>query len=329
MARRSQPLLAPDRVKLYLSLVPYLAERGQVTVTEAASDFDVSPEDMRRMVQKLTVIGLPGEDGYWQLDQDLFNINWDLLDGEDVIELTNTVALRRVPRFTAREAAALLSGLRLARDVPGMDDGGVVTGLIEKLSRGASAAPADVIVAPSTTDDVRRVVAEGLRTHRAVQFTYRAPDADPLVRTVDPVKVHMTSGEWYLQGWCHLRRAMRTFHLARASDPVLLDLPAEHGAEHASELFGGMNTAPSTTPEDVAATIRFATDTAPLVGDYLSRAETTSEEGVTTARVNVGDPRSLKRLAARRGGAVEVVAPPAARAATAEWVRAALDQYTT
>ena len=74
------------------------------------------------MVEKLTVIGLPGESGYWQQPQEMFDINWDLLDLDDVIEITNDVALRRVPRFTAREAAALLeitpgteAALRLGR----------------------------------------------------------------------------------------------------------------------------------------------------------------------------------------------------------------------
>ena len=62
----------------------------------------MTPAEMRQMVEKLTVIGLPGDSGYWQLPQEMFDINWDLLDQEDVIEITNDVALRRVPRFTAR-----------------------------------------------------------------------------------------------------------------------------------------------------------------------------------------------------------------------------------
>src|SRR5690606_28706949 len=106
MNAASAPLLAGDRVRLYLTLVPYLLERGQVTLDEAANDFGVTPREMRSMVEKLTVIGLPGDSGYWQLPQEMFDIDWDLLDEHDIIEITNDVALRRVPRFTAREAAA-------------------------------------------------------------------------------------------------------------------------------------------------------------------------------------------------------------------------------
>ncbi len=313
-------MLAPDRAKLYLTLVPYLAERGEVTVAEAAADFGVTPVEMRRMVEKLTVMGLPGESGFWQLDQDLFDINWDLLDTEDIIELTNTVALRRAPRLTAREAAALLSGLRLARAVPGVDDEGAVSALIAKLTRGVSAPPADVVVAADAPDDVRTAIAQAVRTGHAVEFTYRAPDADAMRRTVDPVTVHLTSGEWYLQGWCHLRRAMRTFHVARMSDAVVSGLESTHGHDAAPDLFG-----PSSA--DATATVQFAADLAPLLRDFLRGADADTVGAVTTAHLRVGDPRSLKRLAARLAGAVEVTAPTAARDAVVHWARAGLAQY--
>lgn len=100
MNAASAPLLAGDRVRLYLTLVPYLLERGQVTLDEAASEFGVTPREMRSMVEKLTVIGLPGDSGYWQLPQEMFDIDWELLDEHDIIEITNDVALRRVPRLS-------------------------------------------------------------------------------------------------------------------------------------------------------------------------------------------------------------------------------------
>ena len=43
---------------------------------------------------------------------DLFDIDWDLLDEQDLIVITNTVGLERTPRLSAREAAALLADFR-------------------------------------------------------------------------------------------------------------------------------------------------------------------------------------------------------------------------
>lgn len=320
MAER-QPLVATDRAALILQLVPYLIGKGEVSIAEAADEFDVTPDQMRAMVEKLTVIGLPGDRGYWQMANDLFDIDWELLDERDLIVITNSVGLERTPKLSAREAAALLAGLQVARGIPGVGDTELFAGLLAKLSRGASSTPADVIVAPGPVDAVRDAVAEAVRRRVAVSFTYKAPDAAATTRTVDPVKVHIASGQWYLQGWCHLREAMRTFHLDRVSDIELTGIPITHAQEPVPGWFE------PGADGDVVARLRFAADVAPLLGDYLDRAMLETVDGLTTATMRVADESSLRRLAARRGGAVEIVAPAGARRAAAEWAQAGLALY--
>ncbi|MFJ4038747.1 helix-turn-helix transcriptional regulator [Microbacterium sp. NPDC090007] len=316
-----RPVAALDRAALLLQLVPYLLGKGEVAVTEAAADFDVAPDEMRAMVERLTVIGLPGERGYWQLPHDLFDIDWDLLDRDDVIAITNTVGLERSPRLTAREAAALLAGLQLARSLPRFGDSPLVTGLLEKLARGAAAAPPAVIVAPGPVDGVRDIVDRALRERVAVTFTYRAPGAAPATRTVDPIKVHIADDQWYLQGWDHLRQAVRTFHLDRVSDAAVTGIAAVHGTDEVPELF-----APS--DDEVVARFRFPRAVAPLLSDYLERAEVEDAgDGRAVASLRLADEQSLKRLAARRGGEVELLEPAGARRAAAAWASAGLAQY--
>ena len=46
----ARPLLATDRAALILQLVPYLIGKGEVSVAEAADEFDVTPEQLRRVV---------------------------------------------------------------------------------------------------------------------------------------------------------------------------------------------------------------------------------------------------------------------------------------
>jgi proteasome accessory factor C len=318
---RARPLVATERAALILQLVPYLIGKGEVSIAEAADEFDVTPAQMRTMVEKLTVIGLPGDGGFWQLPHDLFDIDWDLLDQRDIVVITNSVGLERSPKLTAREAAALLAGLQLARTLPGVRDSDLVAGLLAKLAHGASAAPADVVVAPGPVDGVRDIVDEALRRRVAVSFTYKAPDAAATTRTVDPIQVHIADGQWYLQGWCHLRQAVRTFHLERVGDVALTDIPITHGESDVPALFApGEN--------DVVARIRYAGAISPLLGDYLERASTDERGEATVATMRVADEQSLKRLAARRGGQVEILEPVAAREAAAAWARAGLAQYT-
>lgn len=320
MAEKPKPLLAADRVRAYLTLVPYLLERGQVSLAEAARDFDVTVEQMRAMVEKLTVIGLPGEGGYWQQPHELFDINWDLLDHQDVIEITNDVGLRRVPRFTAREAAALLAGLQMVAALPAVSDSGLVAGLLAKLARAASDAPVEVVIAPGAVDEVRDVVARALSSGVAVSFRYQAPDAAETTRTVDPVQVLITNGQWYLQGWCHMREAMRTFHLDRVSAPELTDIPISHAGDQVPEPF-------SAAGGDDEVTVRVPERVAPLLGDYLRPGNAETRDGFTTVRIRLADPRGIKRLAGRFGGQLEVLAPAVARTAAHDWASAGLALY--
>lgn len=316
----TRPLVATDRAALILQLVPYLIGKGEVSLIEAADAFEVSPDQMRGMVEKLTVIGLPGESGFWQMANDLFDIDWDLLDERDLIVITNSVGLERTPRLTAREAAALLAGLQLAATLPGVGDSGIVQGLLAKLARGASSAPAELIVAPDAVDDLRIAVAAALRDRVALSFTYKAPDAPATIRTVDPVKVHIASGQWYLQGWCHLRGAMRTFHLDRVSEVRPTNIPITHDGEAVPDLF-------EPGDADVAVDVRYRRSVAPLLADYVAMDPITIEGDLATARVRVGDARSLKRTATRLGGDLEITAPESARQSAAAWADAGLAQY--
>lgn len=317
---RAKPMVATDRASLMLQLVPYLISRGEVSVDEAAEEFEVTPDQMRAMVEKLTVIGLPGEGGFWQMANDLFDIDWDLLDEQDCIVITNAVGLERTPRLTAREAAALLAGLQMAASLPGVGDSGVVQGLLAKLARGASSAPADVIVAPTAVDEVRTTVAEAIRAGVAVSFTYKAPDAAPTPRTVDPVKVHIADGQWYLQGWCHLREAVRTFHLDRVSELALTGIPISHGTDAVPGLFTPGDT-------DAVVSVRCRPDVLPLLGEYVDRSSVRGDGEFREAALRVADERSIKRVAARLGGDVEIVAPVQARVSAAAWADAGLAQY--
>lgn len=315
----AKPLLATDRAALILQLVPYLIGKGEVSLAEAAEDFDVTPEQMRAMVEKLTVIGLPGDNGFWQMANDLFDIDWDLLDEQDLIVITNAVGLERTPRLSAREAAALLAGLQVAASLPGVGERGIVPGLLAKLARGASSTPADVIVAPHAVDDVRLAVADALDRGVALSFTYQAPDAAATTRTVDPVKVHISKGQWYLQGWCHLRGAMRTFHLDRVSDARPTEIAITHASDAVPELFESMSSG-------VEVEVRYRAAAAALFADFVV-VERDVRDGVCTAGIRLGDTRSVKRLAARMGGELEVLNPLDVREATAAWARAGLEQY--
>ncbi|MGC5223021.1 helix-turn-helix transcriptional regulator [Micromonospora sp. DT81.3] len=312
-------LLTSDRVSIVMTLVPYLIEKGPVPVAKAAADFDVSPQVMRKMAEGLTLIGLPSG-----MDNDLFGIDWDLLDEHDelALDLDHIVAFERAPRLTSREAAALLAGLQLAQSLPGVASRGVVAGLIAKLARGAGAPPAELVLTADPVDEVREAVMDALDRGVAVSFTYRRPDAaSATTRTVDPVRVLINDAQWYLRGWCHMRQDIRTFHLDRVSDLVVTDIPSGRHDDPETQVFSGDG-------GDLEIRVTYPNHLAPLLGQYLDHAVVEQGAGRSSATLRVADEQALKRLAARRGGAVVIEEPEAARVAAVEWAEAGLAQYS-
>lgn len=324
MTARNGPLLAADRLVLMLTLVPYLIEKGTVSVAAAAAEFGVSPAEMRRGIEVIAVSGLPGDGGFY-MHNDLFDIDWDALEEREEIVLLSHVAIDRAPRFTAREASALIAGLLAASGVPGVTDRGDVAGLVQKLASGADAAPAELAISPAQIDALQTGITDAMAGGVAVTFDYRPLDGPVEHRTVDPLQIFSNDTSWYLRGWCHTRASERTFLFDRMTDITVTDIATDAHSDTATSSPTGMLFEPSAN--DVTITVHFAEDLAPLLGAYLDGAKLTTNRGVSTAIVRVSHLHSLKRLAARMGGHLVVDGPGEARQMVAEWADAGLARY--
>ncbi|MGO3555570.1 MAG: helix-turn-helix transcriptional regulator [Microbacterium gubbeenense] len=301
-----------ERVRIYLTLVPWLLERADVTVADAAAEFGVTPAELRKMLATLSMVGEPTAGFY---SGEMFDIDWDALDGHDTIRLTHTVGVERVQRFTTREVAALVAGLQLVAAVPGIADAGTLRDLRAKLARGAGTADrADQVLVDEPVDAARAELARAVQERVEVTFEYRRPGGETTTRTVDPSGLLIAGGQWYLRGWCHLREATRTFLIERIDGLVVTSVPAQHAADPQPGLF---------TPgdDDIVATLRFPTHVRPLIAGFLEHAELAERERETFARIPVADVATLRRLAARGGGDIEVLSPRNARDAARDWAR--------
>src|SRR5690606_8932644 len=87
----------------------------------------------------LGTAGVPGETHTYQ-PEDLFDIDWDAFEQDDIVSLTQTVAIEETPRFSASEYAALIAGLHALQDVLPEADRAVAATTAAKL---AQAAPAE------------------------------------------------------------------------------------------------------------------------------------------------------------------------------------------
>jgi proteasome accessory factor C len=321
--RTSSPFQAQDKLTFLLALVPFLVDRERTSVTEAAEHFGVKPELIREAVRLIAVSGVPGETRTYQYE-DLFDIAWDDFDDNDQIVITNLVAIDEAPRFSAREAAALIAGLQYLSSLPENADRAAVNSLMSKLARGASALPSPLAVEASETDATLALIRESVRTGVQIEFDYLDSKGDAGRRRVDPLLVESVDADWYLRGWCHLREAVRTFRLDRISNPTITTEPISHNAGDVTlpeTLFEG-------SADDLVVTIDIAPSAESLLADYIpDGAVREQRDGRVRTTLRVSHYHGLKRLLAGMPGVATVVAPEEARAAVATWAASGVERY--
>lgn len=318
-----QSARATDRLAFLLSLVPYLMEHDGITVTDVAAHFDVPAERVREAVNLIAMSGIPGETQQY-LHGDLFDINWDEFTLSDRIVLTNLVAIDDSPRFSAREAAALIAGLQYLSSLPENADRAAIASLMAKLTRGASAAPSQLAVAATDSGDAIGIIRAAVRAGTQVRFSYLSAEGTHVLRHVDPLRVESVDQNWYLRGWCHLRHAVRTFRLDRMSDLAATTEPAvDHGEDVVvpRSFF-------QASDHDQWVELELAESALPLIADYLpERAGATDAAGRIRVSVRVAHMHGLKRLVASLGGLVTVTAPDEARRVVHDWATAGIRRY--
>lgn len=318
-----QPLRGQDKLTLLLALVPYLVDRGRVSVAEAAEHFGVTPEQLRDAVTLIAVSGVPGETRQYQPD-DLFDIAWDAFEEDDEIELTHLVALDESPRFSAREAAALIAGLQYVQALPENADRPAIAALMAKLARGSTGAPPGLAVGGGRPDAALGLVREAIAAGRTLEFDYRSSRGETAHRTIDPLRVDSLDRDWYVRGWDHAREAARTFRVDRMSAVRVGDAPASDASRRLrvpDRLF-------EPSPDDLEVEVEVPEGALALLGGYVdARARVVEDGGRLRLTLRLAHHRALGPLAARLAGVLTVLGPAEARRAAAEWAAAGLARY--
>lgn len=315
---------AHDRVTLYLALVPYLLQHSPVSVSDAAAKFHVSASDMRDLVRKLSNLGVPGLEGYY-LPNDLFEINFDLFEDDDIIDLISAVGIDATPKFSGPEAATLVAGLQFISGIVAPEDRDSVTALITKIGLGASAKPASIIVSTPEPPVDLAIIRRAFSTHTQVRFGYRNARGESETRSVSPLRLLLVGDTWYLRGWCHLRDALRTFRLDRVENLVetLSPIAAEHAALELPEiLFDARDT-------DLAVTVRLAENAVSLLAEYQPVVDAAAPGDDVLATIHFAHLTNVAHCVALHPGILTVVEPPEAVAAVREYAQQALARYSS
>lgn len=312
-------LEALDRVTLLMSFVPYLIDQGPVSVEQLASHFEISPGQVTELVQLLALSGLPGGDGLYQ-HQDLFDINWELFEEQQIVELWNHVAVDSTPKLSSREAAALVAGLQYISGIIPESDKPLLSSLFAKIAEGASAQPENISISPAPIPVDIQVIHEAVRTDTSVTFNYLNSSGERRRRMVDPLRLDLVGQTWYLRGWCHERAALRTFRLDRMTELAgsgKSRITPLSEADLPTELF-------DVSVTDIAATFRIDQSSLAFLSPYKPRVISKAQGDEVIVEVSFPDLNSVPRFVMQLPGAITVLSPPEARELVISWAKRSL-----
>ena len=292
-----------DRFHRYYALHGVLAARRQpVSRRELESKLECSRATVKRLVEGLRGYGVP-----IRYDRQR---NGYLLDRDQAYELPGIW-------FNASELYALLAAQQLLASA----EPGLLAETLAPLKRKiGKILAADHLGAGELAKRVRILrmagrgpgehfqrVAGALIERRRLRIRYRARTGgnnrgETSDREISPQRLTHYRDNWYLDAWCHLRKALRSFALERIAQ-------AERVAARA---------------------VRFSPERARWVSEEVWHPRQQGRflpDGTYEMRLPYGDPRELLMDILRHGAEVEVVAPDALRAAVAGELGKAANRY--
>jgi proteasome accessory factor C len=297
---------APDVIRM-LTLVPWLLRRPGISLAETAAAFRADERSIRAELEHLDFCGLPGLGG-----GSLFDVT--VIDDRIWVGMADELA--RPMRPTPVESLRLLLIAKVAEQVVGQDVP-ALSSAIAKLAQ-ALGVPEGAVDVIEPDPDVAVIVARrAIADDRCVRFSYRGRmDPQPTEREVEPWRLDLREGAWYLHGWDRAAQAPRIFRLDRAAGMLVVDLP--RAVAIPSELPEPRY---EPGPDDLEVELRLAPAAVWLL-DALEADDTLPDAGSLIVRMRTGAPEWLARLVLMCGGSAEVVRPPAVR----ELVRSRAEQ---
>ncbi|MGW0700855.1 helix-turn-helix transcriptional regulator [Streptomyces sp. NPDC002867] len=314
---------AIDQTRRMLSLVTYLRERPGARIADVARAFGISEDELISDLDVLPMCGTSFRGGdLLDIDTDGERIWWRNPDasGESTAEPL---------RLAADEATALLVAARAVATLPGLREGDRdallrATAKIEGAAGEAAGASSRLSVTFESEGGVFADVDRAISERRRLWLRYYSPARDELTeREVDPIRLFAV-GHTYMEAWCRLSEARRTFRLDRVAEIRLLDAPAAPPEIELRDLSEGLVQPSADDPEVIV-------EVGPggrWVAEYYPHdsAEELADGGLRIT-LRTPAPASLRRLALRLGRDGRIVSPPELAASARTAAQDALAAY--
>lgn len=309
-----------ERLPRLLALVPYLQAHNGIAVEQAAADFGIGEDQLRRDLQLLWMCGLPGHG-----PGDLIDLSFD----GDSVSVIFDAGMSRPLRLTGEEALPLVVALRTLAETPGVTDRDAVERALAKVesAAGGSVEAQTVAVELDRVSTLIPVLQSAIDNGRALALRYYTATRDETTdRVVDPMRLFEMDGRSYLEAWCRRAEGMRVFRVDRIDKADVLDEAANPPPDaELRDLSEGVFTP---APEHLLAMLRVEPAYAWVADYYPTESETTEDDGRRVISVRVADPAWVRALALGSAGAVEVLSPEWLAESIRDEARSALAAYS-
>ena len=295
MARRG-PRPAPERLRRLLVMLPWLMERGEVSLAEMAEHFSLATAEVVADLELASMCGLPPF-----IDEMI-----DVFIDEGMVFTGVPRVFTRPLRLTAPEGFALLTAGRAAMAMPGAEPAGPLGRALDKLA--ATLGEDGVVVEmhrPPLADDVAQAAVEC----RRLAITYWTPARDEATeRVITPRAVFADRGNWYVLADDQRSGHERSFRI----DRILEAHPTGDVDEPRAVVLPDTSRWFADDADIERVTLRLPTELTWMIERYPvdSLAADTSNSGASIAVMPVASEQWLQRLLLRLGARAVLLSPP-------------------
>lgn len=312
---RSSRLSGADRYNFLLALTGYLINHRQQPISEVASHFQVTEKEIRSAVVTISLSGV----GMYRPDE-LFFLDYDLLE-DGIVDLSFAPTLESVPRLSARQAAAIASGLSYLMNLVDDSDKSEIAELLDIFGRGAAGQnDLPFMVQPELADGDLSLVRQAIAESRAIACSYINSAGEVSTREIEPALIESRESNWYLKGYCRTNQEIRVFRIDRMRE---IQLAGTIDQSRLNELVDeGIY---KVSESDTEVLFEVEPEAFSLIADYKPDHQISGNSSVQV-KIPIGQLASLGRIVVRYSGKVRVLAPESARKAVLDYALKASGQ---
>ena len=304
----SVKLTNQDLFGIALSISGYLEHNNnEVTVEQACEHFDISKTQLRKLISTLfTLENLKTTDFYFDFDLQAF-------DKKGVLRLNRKALITDPPKLSNQQVSALAMGLEYLSSFEGLANDADLSRLMKIF--GATKNTAAPLVDKGEKLGMLR---EAITSETQIECDYINTRGERGKRILEPLRIDLVNGLYYLRAYCPKNEAVRSFRLDRMKRPELLTETLSNQARQAS-LSDEINLA---TESEKLVEVAVDLQAKDFFRSFSSEETPKLREDKLVGRVYTGDYSSLARHIIARAGKVRVLAPVEAVEAVATAARA-------